>query len=449
MSQVSPRFSMNVSRRSKIIIASAGIGVLLLGLLTKCLRRRFLDLRTAFADGEVDLALLCSRCGNPRALEGPTSTPVDRGAAAADPGPQQMATMGFESLEQALNCWERAVGRLRAGDPSPSSAQLCAGLELLVLEGQRLRGRWRQLAEGAPSPVPSEDLRQPRPVSAADTESFVSAESPSASDDVTAEPEPETGELYSEALVLAEKGDVPCRVYRVEVLGCSSRQDYLAKMHCIRLAFKKLAMQPAVLEWLVEAGDNVLKGFLVCAGKDPKDTQQAFRQLVAYLMDPSHHEQIAVELRGKGVVCPSVYDVVIDYLLLDAFDGLGTPPQSVVAVIQNGWLSARFKEAALSATIWSLFKAKKSMLPYSRGFFWHYYDLMQLIVPVLAWGFLGTDEELKKMCNYFREEMEALVCDIFDEGRTRYTSVDDLAQDILHNSQLRCDRVFQALEGAL
>ncbi|KAH9369315.1 hypothetical protein HPB48_012391 [Haemaphysalis longicornis] len=408
---------MNVSRRSKIIIASAGIGVLLLGLLTKCLRRRFLDLRTAFADGEVDLALLCSRCGNPRALEGPTSTPVDRGAAAADPGPQQMATMGFESLEQALSCWERAVGRLRAGDPSPS--------------------------------MPSEDLRQPRPVSAADTESFVSAESPSASDDVTAEPEPETGALYSEALVLAEKGDVPCRVYRVEVLGCSSRQDYLAKMHCIRLAFKKLAMQPAVLEWLVEAGDNVLKGFLVCAGKDPKDTQQAFRQLVAYLMDPSHHEQIAVELRGKGVVCPSVYDVVIDYLLLDAFDGLGTPPQSVVAVIQNGWLSARFKEAALSATIWSLFKAKKSMLPYSRGFFWHYYDLMQLIVPVLAWGFLGTDEELKKMCNYFREEMEALVCDIFDEGRTRYTSVDDLAQDILHNSQLRCDRVFQALEGAL
>ncbi|KAH9360089.1 hypothetical protein HPB48_014622 [Haemaphysalis longicornis] len=88
-------------------------------------------------------------------------------------------------------------------------------------------------------------------------------------------------------------------------------------------------------------------------------------------------------------------------------------------------------------------------LQFSRGFFTHYYAVMEQIVPVLAWGFLGTDAELKSMCNYFKDEVEALVCDMFDASRSRYTSVDDLAQDILHNSQLHYDRLCQALEGAL
>lgn len=44
------------------------------------------------------------------------------------------------------------------------------------------------------------------------------------------------------------------------------------------------------------------------------------------------------------VVCPTLYDVVIDYVLLDAFDDLSSPPQSVVAVIQNRWLTSGFKE---------------------------------------------------------------------------------------------------------
>lgn len=452
MLQVRLRFPMNhVPRRSKIIIASAGIGILLLGLLTRCLRRRFVDRRTAFANGEVGHALRCSRCGGPRwrALQGPTSTPADQvAAAAANLGPHQLATMGLESLDQALSYWEQAVQRLHAGDAWP----LCAGLELLVSEGQRLRERCvHQLAEGPLALPPSEDPLPPRPPSATDTDSFVSAEGTSANDDddVAVLSDLDMDALYNEAVLLVKKGGVPCRTYRVEVVRCSSRQDYLAKIHCIRLAFKRLTTQPAVLQWLIEAANHVLGGFLLCAGKDPKDTLQAYRELVAYLLDSSHSEQIAKELRYKGVVCPTVYDVVIDYVLLDAFDDLSSPPQSIVAVVQNRWLTAGFKETALSAAIWSLFKAKKTLLPFSQGFFSHYYALMEQIVPVLAWGFLGTDAELKNLCNYFKDEVEALVCDMFDANRSRYTSVDDLAQDILHNSQLHYDRLCQALEGAL
>ena len=38
------------------------------------------------------------------------------------------------------------------------------------------------------------------------------------------------------------------------------------------------------------------------------------------------------------------YDVLLDFILLDAFDDLENPPKSVVAVVQNQWLSNGFKE---------------------------------------------------------------------------------------------------------
>lgn len=38
------------------------------------------------------------------------------------------------------------------------------------------------------------------------------------------------------------------------------------------------------------------------------------------------------------------YDVVLDFLILDAFDDLESPPASVVSIIQNRWLSQSVKE---------------------------------------------------------------------------------------------------------
>ncbi|XP_070394910.1 mitoguardin isoform X7 [Dermacentor albipictus] len=420
MLQVTPRvsFPMNdAPRRSKIIIASAGIGIILLGVLTRYLRRRFVDFKSAVVNG------------------------------------------GLDSLDQVISYWEQALQRIRTGGSTSGNESLATSLEFLLVEGQRLRGaaHWRLFSEGG---VPPLALDEPQladfthPPSLADTESFVSAEGTSdvaVVADLEASPIPpvEQSALYMEALELLKREGIPCRTYRVEVVRCSSREDYLAKIHCIRLAFKRLTNQPDVLQWLIEAANHVLGGFMLCAGKDPKDALHAYRELVAYLLDSSHYDQIAKELQYKGVVCPTVYDVVIDYVLLDAFDDLSSPPQSVVAVIQNRWLTAGFKETALSAAIWSLFKAKKGLLPFSHGFFSHYYALMEQIVPVLAWGFLGTDNDLKDMCKFFKDEVEALVCDMFDPSCSRYSSVDDLAQDILQNSQLHYDRLCQALAGAL
>ena len=40
----------------------------------------------------------------------------------------------------------------------------------------------------------------------------------------------------------------------------------------------------------------------------------------------------------------SFYDIVIDFLLFDAFDDLENPPTSVTAILQNRWLTSGFKE---------------------------------------------------------------------------------------------------------
>lgn len=42
------------------------------------------------------------------------------------------------------------------------------------------------------------------------------------------------------------------------------------------------------------------------------------------------------------------YDVVLDYLLMDAFDTLEEPPSVVTAIMQNRWLGDTLKESVTS-----------------------------------------------------------------------------------------------------
>jgi hypothetical protein len=39
------------------------------------------------------------------------------------------------------------------------------------------------------------------------------------------------------------------------------------------------------------------------------------------------------------------YDVVLDFILMDAFDDLAHPPSAVFAVTRNSWLSNSLKES--------------------------------------------------------------------------------------------------------
>jgi hypothetical protein len=80
------------------------------------------------------------------------------------------------------------------------------------------------------------------------------------------------------------------------------------------------------------------------------------------------------------------YDIVLDFILLDAFEDLENPPSAITAVIQNSWLSQSFKETALATAVWSVLKAKRKLLKYPDGFITRFYSITEYLVPVLAWG---------------------------------------------------------------
>lgn len=62
------------------------------------------------------------------------------------------------------------------------------------------------------------------------------------------------------------------------------------------------------------------------------------------------------------VKCFTMYDIVFDWILMDAFEDLTNPPSSVTSVIQNRWLSNGLKETAISTAVWSILKAKRRLL---------------------------------------------------------------------------------------
>lgn len=45
------------------------------------------------------------------------------------------------------------------------------------------------------------------------------------------------------------------------------------------------------------------------------------------------------------VMAMNVYDVALDFVLLDAFSDLDHPPSTVLAVLQNTWITDRMKQS--------------------------------------------------------------------------------------------------------
>jgi len=42
-------------------------------------------------------------------------------------------------------------------------------------------------------------------------------------------------------------------------------------------------------------------------------------------------------------VCMNVYDIALDFVLMDAFNDLDNPPSTIVAVLQNTWITDGMK----------------------------------------------------------------------------------------------------------
>ena len=102
----------------------------------------------------------------------------------------------------------------------------------------------------------------------------------------------------------------------------------------------------------------------------------------------------AEELKSRNVKITNFYDVAFDYILIDSFEDLETPPSSVVAVMKNRWLSNGFKEGALQTAVWSVIAAKRRLLKNTSGFKSKFYNISEVLLPILAWGFFGPDEDM-------------------------------------------------------
>lgn len=282
-------------------------------------------------------------------------------------------------------------------------------------------------------------------VSSVDQESFVSAQDTIADlrdfeDLEIAGSKGPSNELYFQALNHLESKGIPCRSIRTEFVQCSSDSDYLAKLHCLRLGFNHIMEQDINCKWWADSGRQLISDVLVQLDKDPKDFQTAYDEMLSYLNGPEENiAQMAEELQSRNVKCTSFYDVALDYIIIDSFEDLESPPSSVMAVMKNRWLSNGFKEKAVQTAFWSVLAAKRSLLKYPRGFKALFYTISEILLPCLAWGFFGPDEKLNQLMLFFKEQVLTFIRDLYSFQHVRYVSVEILAEDIMTLAKTRVE----------
>lgn len=386
-----------------------------------------------------------------------THTAVDTGSLS----PIQLCHLGFETLQTAVSYWEDANMKLSNNeDPSKpaihdsETAALHQQLERLLDSAYRMIDSYERQCERQADLVAFDsaitafttemDRMSERKSldtgSQSDLDSFVSATDMANLEDLDNHREMfQHLPLYEAGLLELKYGSILCRTLRTEMTHCLSDTEFLAKLHCLRLAMEIIFQKGPNKDYFRRMGRQILGDILVKSEREPDDFYTAYDEMMDYVYKSSNWPQMEEELKGRGVKCFTFYDIVLDFILMDAFDDLSNPPSSVITVVQNRWLSNGFKETALSTAVWSVLKAKRRMLKVPDGFISRFYSISEHTSPVLAWGFLGPDSPLKEMCLYFKDLVLGFISDIFSFEKCRYTTLDDLADDIVRLGKQRCE----------
>ncbi|XP_074598486.1 mitoguardin isoform X1 [Brevipalpus obovatus] len=236
--------------------------------------------------------------------------------------------------------------------------------------------------------------------------------------------------LYTEALGNLPTISAPRRI-RTKQMNCSCDQEFVAKAHCLRLAFAAILDDDDKRQYFTIIGRDIIEMLSVDRSYDVKECFKAYDHLISYVSNFENHGRLKKELEGRGIPCISFYDIVLDYIVLDSFDDLEDPPSTIISVAQNTWFSTGFKETALRAAVMALLKMKRSKMMYEEGFFANFYNILDHILPVLIWGFLGNDSDLNVKCNLVKSSLLTAIKDYFNFDRARYTSLKDLSHDIV------------------
>jgi hypothetical protein len=243
--------------------------------------------------------------------------------------------------------------------------------------------------------------------------------------------------LYTKAI---EQTDVIApRVDRTELVGCENSQEFVGKVHCLRQAFEQMFKSKKNCEVFTKMGEEILRELLRNSSKDVDQCLLVYHRFIEYVCDKDNHELLSEEITFRSIPCLNFYDLVIDYIILDSFEDLDNPPQAIVSVVNNSWFGTSFKIGALQRAVDTVLKYKRSRLKIENGFFTNFYDILHFISPTLAWGFLGSDTDLKLKCNLIKQAIQEVIRDYFDFNRVRYTNLNDLMEDILIVTDIRFD----------
>ncbi|XP_050473191.1 mitoguardin isoform X1 [Bombus huntii] len=491
--------SINLSRTQKIFIICLTGGSLLLGGLAQFLKRRrrrprpsrrtLRELKQRFTAAKSSNFDVLSQASWARKSEASSKSHIsDRVSLISSvPGgpdadvrltPQQYGVLGLEALEKALYCWEDALTAFSSSFsngtlalPSAADAAFTQDVQELLDMGYQIQNHaellfidqhsvlFRNEDEESidshkPSNIGSRISGKDKADAASSPESFESARDGVADLREFEEfseffPHFEKQKLYHAALKQHEDKSILCRRLHTELVKCGSDIEYLAKVHCLRQAYTKLFTISSATEWIADIGRQVISDLIMYADRDPKDYLMHYERMLEFLQEPSNHNMMEEELTGRGVKCINFYDVLIDFILLDAFEEVEKPPSSIKAILQNRWISASFRETAIGTAVWSVLMGKRQMLKYDKGFLAHFYSISEQISPVLVWGFLGPEGSLRSTCHYFRDQVIEFLVDIFNFFKVRYTTVDNLAEDILREMKIRVENINQrlSLEG--
>lgn len=365
----------------------------------------------------------------------------------------QALRLVIEKLEDALYDFKRFEEQLTGDpgdlrDPHPvadDAASHCSShgnqtlalmhdLKNLLQEAYSVKERWKQnlIMQTDVCDIIS-DLSRDDDKSSDDDDSFVSASEYidlSDLDALISETSKHERYLYSIALVELDQGNVSCRSIRTQMVGCETDSEFLAKVHCLRLAFDHIFAEPQRRKWVTETSKTVCSGLLERLGGSTDSFSTSFDNMMEFLTQTSARSIMCEELGPRGVKCINFYDVVLDLLFLDSFEQLEKPPNSLLSVINNRWLSNGFKRTALESAVWTLLLAKRKLLKRSDGFIAHFYSIIGDASPALAWGFLGPDEEMREACNDFKDKLLLAVRNMFSFAHVRYTTVAELADDV-------------------
>ncbi|XP_050817840.1 mitoguardin 1 isoform X3 [Gopherus flavomarginatus] len=349
--------------------------------------------------------------------------------------PENLYLMGMELFEEALRRWEQALTfrsrqaedeancssiKLGAGDAIAEesvediiSAEFIHKLESLLQRAYRLQEEFEAtLGASDPSSLANdidkdtditvkdsaEDFCLRDTLSIASTDSFVSAAELTEHREIRNTYGLESlchCLLYEEAMHLAEEGKIYSRILRTEMLECLGDSDFLAKLHCIRQAFQVciawkffqvILSETANRVFLAESGRKILSALIVRARKNPKKFEEVFDEMIHFLEQTDHWDNTEMELAARG---------------------------------------------AVASSCWSVLKQKRQQVKVPDGFFAHFYAICEHVSPVLAWGFLGPRNSLYDLCCFFKDQVLYFLKDIFDFEKVRYSTMENLAEDLM------------------